>query len=181
MTNSKKITKRLFKNYSFNKEPDEKIIFMFRKHWVIITVSFIKALISLILFFLAIFLIGPSRVFNSIILSCILGIWLVVTLVYVSYEWLVWYLDLYILTDKRVIDIEQRTLFSRSISETTLDKIQDVTYEIHGFLATFFNYGNIKIETAGKETVISLDQIKDPEHIQKTIFHLTDSYNKKGE
>ena len=143
--------------------------------------SFLKATLSLLIFFLVIYFVGISRIFSSLILASILGVWFLATLVYGTYEWLVWYLDLYILSSKRIIDIEQKTLFLRQVSETSLDKIQDVTFEINGFLATLFNYGNVRIETAGKETIITLEQIKNPESIQKKIFNTQDQYQGEKE
>ena len=172
------MSNRLFRNYKFIKDPDEEIIFELRKHELTLILDFFKVFLSLLIFFSMIYFFH-SYIFSSWFMICFLGIWFLVTLVYGFYEWTVWYLDLYVLTDKRVVDIEQKTLFSRQVSESSLDKIQDVTFEINGFLATFFNYGNVKIETAGKETVITLDQVKDPEHLQKIIFDAQSAYNKK--
>jgi len=168
----------LIKNYKFNKGQDEKIIFQLRKHWVILAFSFFKVFLSFLLFSLALYFVGFSRIFNSYVWAIIFGVWFLITLVYGFYEWLVWYLYLYFLTKRRVVDIEQKTLFIRSVSETNLDKIQDVTFEIRGFLATLFSFGNVKIETAGKETVITLDQVKNSEELQKIIFDAQKEYNK---
>jgi uncharacterized membrane protein YdbT with pleckstrin-like domain len=170
-----------FKNYTFQKDPDEEIIFKVRKHWLILFFSFFKAFISLIILFIILYLIGFSLVVFYLALSIIFGIWFIVTIVYAFYEWAIWYLDLYVLTDKRIIDIEQKTLFSRQVSESSLERIQDVTFETRGFFATFFNYGNIKVETAGKETVISLDQVSEPDKLQKIIVNQSSEQENKEE
>lgn len=169
---------RFLKNYSFQKDSDEKIIFKVHRYWITLVLSFVKAFVSILALASLIYFVGPARVYYSITLLAILGIWFLITLVYIFFEWVVWYLDLYILTTKRIVDIEQRGLFSRQVSETSLDRIQDVTFEIKGILATFFNYGNVRIETAGSETVISLDQVKDPELLQKTIFNTANADQK---
>ncbi len=170
---------RFLKNYSFQKDPDEKIIFKVHRYWITLVLSFVKALISIVALALLIYFIGPARVYSSITLLAILGIWFLITSVYIFFEWAVWYLDLYILTTKRIVDIEQRGLFSRQVSETSLDRIQDVTFEVKGVLATFFNYGNVRVETAGSETVISLDQVQNPERLQKTIFNTANKDQKE--
>jgi len=154
---------------------------MVRKHWILLILSLAKAFLSLLFFFLVIYLIGFSRIFASIALSLILAIWFLVTLVYGFYEWAVWWLDLYVLTNKRVVNIEQKSLFARQVSETNLDKIQDVTFGIKGILATFFNYGTVKVATAGSETVINLEQVRSPERLQKIIFNTSTSYSKTKE
>jgi membrane protein YdbS with pleckstrin-like domain len=168
-----------FKNYSFRKDPDEKIIFRVHRHWVTLVLSYIKAFLSLLVIFLIIYFVGPARIYSSLIALAMFAIWFLVTMVYIFFEWIVWWLDLYILTTKRIVDIEQRTLFSRQVSETSLDRIQDVTFEIKGVLATLFNYGNVRVETAGSETIISLDQVGDPEKLQKTIFNTANKDQKE--
>jgi hypothetical protein len=66
--------------------------------------------------------------------------------------WVDYYLDMWIITNERIIDIEQRGLFGRSISEFMLDKVQDITVEIPDFMATILKYGNIIIQTAGENS-----------------------------
>lgn len=169
-----------FKNYyQFRPEPQEEIIFQLRKHWIVLGLNFFKVLVSLSLLLILIIILHPWRIFNSWLWLAAFTIWFLVTLVYGFYEWMVWYLDLYILTTKRIIDIEQKTLFVRQVSEATLDKIQDVTFEINGFLATLLNFGDVKIETAGKEIVITLEKVAQPEKIQKIIFETQKDYLKE--
>ena len=52
------------------------------------------------------------------------------------------------MTNDRIVDIEQHGLFSRTISEVDLFRIQDVTVDIHGIIATLLNYGNLTVKTA---------------------------------
>jgi len=171
---------RFIQNYQFTLDPDEETIFELRKHWIVLAFKLIKAFFSLLILLIFSFLLGWSRISQSWFLIMICGIWFLVTLVYIFYEWLVWYLDLYILTNKRIVDVEQKTLFSRQISESSLDKIQDVAFEINGFVPTLFNFGNVKIETAGKETLIVLEAVPSPEDIQKTIFKVQEDYKQRS-
>ena len=66
--------------------------------------------------------------------------------------WSDYYLDLWIITNQRIVDINQKGLFNREVSEFMLDKVQDVTVEIPDMLATFMKYGNLKIQTASDKT-----------------------------
>ncbi|TAN33792.1 PH domain-containing protein [Patescibacteria group bacterium] len=59
------------------------------------------------------------------------------------------YLDMWIITNDRLVDIRQISLFARTISEVDLYQIQDITSEVHGMLASIFNYGNVILQTAG--------------------------------
>jgi uncharacterized membrane protein YdbT with pleckstrin-like domain len=57
----------------------------------------------------------------------------------------------FILTDKHIILIIQQGLFSRTVSQLTLSRLQDVKAVRKGVLATILNYGDIEIETAGED------------------------------
>jgi len=87
------------------------------------------------------------------------------------YSYFTWERDKYIITDQRIVDIDQITLFTRSQKEATFDKIQDVTSEVRGFWGSVFNYGNVIIQTAG-ENSLTLSDVANPEQIQKIIFDL---------
>lgn len=87
------------------------------------------------------------------------------------YSYFTWSKDKYIITDQRIIDMDQRTLFSRSQKEAFIDKIQDVVSETKGFLGSVFKYGNVDIQTAG-ETSLTLDDIANPDMVQKIISDL---------
>lgn len=80
--------------------------------------------------------------------------------------WYTWSLNVLIVTDQRVIDIDQRGFFSRTVSETTYRKIQDISYSVSGLLPTLFHYGTLSIQTAGTQSKIELDQIHHPELLQ---------------
>lgn len=71
--------------------------------------------------------------------------------------WVDYWLDMWIITNERIIDIEQKGLFRHEISEFGLDKIQDVTVESPGLLATFLRYGKISVHTAGDQSFEAVD------------------------
>ena len=56
-----------------------------------------------------------------------------------------------ILTDRNITQILQYGLFNRKVSQLNMNNVEDVTAVQHGFLATIFNYGTLKIETAGEQ------------------------------
>ena len=53
-----------------------------------------------------------------------------------------------------------------------MDRIQDITVEIRGFMGTFLVYGNIQIETAGETRRIRLNTIPNPEVVKQKILAL---------
>jgi len=59
-----------------------------------------------------------------------------------------YYLSMQAVTNKRIIDIHQRSIFNRSIDEMSIDKIQDVNHSQPNFIAVLFGYGTVTIQTA---------------------------------
>lgn len=78
-----------------------------------------------------------------------LSLYFMELLLYTLIVWMAYYLDSWIITDRRLIDIEQHGLFHREIAEIGLERVQNVSIEIPGFIPTVLRFGNIKIQTAG--------------------------------
>ena len=89
---------------------------------------------------------------------------------YGYYYWFLWASGKCILTSQRVISLDQKSLFHRTISETELDRIQDVTCETHGFLNTSMSIGDVRIQTASSEKIIVLKRIYNPYDFQQQIM-----------
>ena len=56
-----------------------------------------------------------------------------------------------IITDRNITQILQYGLFNRKVSQLNVNNVEDVTAQQNGILATTFNYGTLKIETAGEQ------------------------------
>lgn len=89
-----------------------------------------------------------------------------------------YYLDLWIVTNDRIMNIEQQGLFGRTIAELDLWKIQDVTSEVKGMVPTFLNYGNVFIQTAGEQKRFVFEQVPNPHEIRKRIVDLIEDDRK---
>ena len=134
--------------------PNEKILIVLHRHWIVV-VAKIATIIFIFLFSLIIIpvlismdfltgeLVGPALFFFVVYLMIIL---LMIFIIWINY-----YLDSWIITTDRVIYIDQKSLFYREVSEFMLDRVEDVTVEVPGMLATFLRYGNIRIQTAGEK------------------------------
>ncbi len=63
------------------------------------------------------------------------------------YRWIGWYYSMYIITDHRIMEVHQRGFFKRRVGEWQLESIQNVNYEIDGFQAVIFGFGDIVAKT----------------------------------
>lgn len=88
------------------------------------------------------------------------------------------YLDLLIVTNDRLMSIKQQGLFSRTISELDLYKIQDITSEVHGAFPSLFGYGKLTIETAGANEGFVIEDIPHPEQLRQAILDLAEEDRK---
>lgn len=80
-----------------------------------------------------------------------------------------WDSDVLILTSLRIVDVDQKGLFSRQVSEAALTAVQDVSWSRKGILQTIFRMGRIKIQTAGATATIEADAIPKPEAMHEAI------------
>lgn len=118
---------------------------------------------------------GNGLVFSKFLLSVyFLLIWAVFFKALADY-----YLDTWIVTDHRVLEIHQIGLFKRDISELRLNKIQDISVKIEGMMPTFFNYGDIIIQTAGVVQEFKFEEIADPQKVKDEILKLHDQFIKE--
>ena len=86
--------------------------------------------------------------------------------------WTDYYLDVLIVTNKRLIDIEQKGFFKRDIATLRLDKIQDIRVKISGILATFLDFGEIQIQTAGESEEFVMRYVPKPNEVKAIIYDL---------
>jgi len=91
-----------------------------------------------------------------------------------------WRNDIYQLTDDRIIDLKRLPLGLREERrEASLAMIQDIGYEIPGIMANLLDYGNVVIETAGREAVFAFDWVHRPRSVQDEVFARMDAYRER--
>jgi len=156
-------------------EPGEEVIFEVRKHWFILATemsgAFFAALVPAVIYAIGSALpLTFNTPGNSVILFLIIyAFWLLLVLVVTAYFWTDYYLDVWIVTNRRIIDIEQRGLFSRDVATMQLSKIQDITTEIHGLFATTMKFGDLHVQTAGNEREFVIHGVSNPNEVREKL------------
>jgi uncharacterized membrane protein YdbT with pleckstrin-like domain len=97
---------------------------------------------------------------------------LIVAIVFTVRTVIIWYYNAFMITNKRIIDFDQRGLFDKTVSVATYDKIQDISFKKKGVFSTLFNYGTIIIQTASSNANIEIRNILAPEKIQDVIMEI---------
>ncbi len=97
----------------------------------------------------------------------------------VAYEALVYFLDRLVITNKRIVHVDWKTLFRVEESGAEFHEIQDIETTGPGILAIFpfLNYGKFILETAATTTAIIFKNATDPEGIKHFIYHLQQKHS----
>lgn len=133
---------------------DETLVIVVRKHWWTLlspglALFFFLALPGALATFLPQelpyiqSLAGPLFKFGA-------ALYFLTLLLFAFLLWMEYYLDVWIVTTLRIIDVNQKSLFHRVVSEIPLSRIQNVTIDINGIIETFLKFGDVTVETAGE-------------------------------
>jgi hypothetical protein len=122
-----------------------------------------------------------SQLFPNANDTGILAIIILISLsIYLLFIWLLFFfsiidylLDIWVITDKRIIDVQQNGFFSRVISEQMVAKIQDISSDTHGFWPTVWKYGNLTVQTAAQTNKFYFEEISDPEEVRDLLIRLS--------
>lgn len=153
------------------KEKDEEVVLLLRQH-VIVNVGWI--LIA------AVMVVAPAFIKALGILNSLPGelrliiilAWYLITIAFVMESFMGWFFNVYIVTNKRVIDIDFANLIYKEVSDANLDKIQDISYSMGGVARTIFNYGDVSIQTAAEVQEFEFKAVPDPARVTGIIKEL---------
>jgi uncharacterized membrane protein YdbT with pleckstrin-like domain len=153
--------------------PGERILVSSSRHWVVllrpIATTVVAVAISLVILTL-LPLAGELRLF------LMLGAILVAVAVLNLYYW-GWRAHEYVLTDQRVILNEGiLSKFSRSIA---IDRIQDLT-TFQGLWGRTWGFGDIELESAGREGAELLSTVPHPQQLRNAIFGQIEARRRPG-
>jgi len=171
--------------YHFNgQKPDEKVLLILHRHWFDILSQFILIFFLILIFFgsfglyFVSFNFSNNPNYRNLLLfgqnSFFLFIWLAFFVIWIDY-----YFDVWIVTNRRIVNIEQNGLFNRKTSELELEKIQDVTTDVKGIIPTFFNYGDIQVQTAGEQEKFLFHNIANPYQVKDLIMNLQKKFEQQ--
>jgi len=161
------------------KDNDEVVIMLVRQslvsvlRWIIISVIFFIIPFFLIPFLSALQYEGEN-VFNSIFILSFTLFWYIALFGYVFQEFLNWYFEVLLVTNKKIIDIDKG---ATNISETFLNNIQDVTSKMSTVMGQVLNIGSIHIQTAAEREEFEFHLVDNPSTVRDTI---SDLVAKKG-
>jgi hypothetical protein len=145
--------------------PGEDLLFVFRKHPIVMRKGFYLLLGSLVITAI------PPLIWQTNLELFLLPVFgFALGLVLFFYHYIMWYFTIYVVTSQRIRQITQRGFFGKDVVELRLSKIQNISYNIPGFSGEIFGYGTIVIQTFVGDLVIH-----NVEHPEKTYNKLQDA------
>lgn len=154
-----------------SQEPGEEIILLLRRHWITnvrwICLSFLMILAPLSLRFFPLIVFLPARFQLMAII-----IWYLLTTAFIFEQFLSWYFNVYIVTNKRVVDLDFYNIIYYNQAQADLDDITDMNITVAGVGRLIFNYGDLVIETAAEAPNIEFSRVPNPRRVMQIIEKL---------
>ncbi|MCL4364695.1 hypothetical protein M1328_05680 [Patescibacteria group bacterium] len=174
--NQKSLNKRFFSYCLYpdirfeTYQPGENIILLLRAHpftqvhWMVNSIILALILAGLNFIMPAFFNLSQIFFFN---VFCVIFL-----LSFIFYNFIIWYFNVGIITDKRVIDIDFSSILYKQVVVTRLGEIEDITDKSAGYFESLFDYGNVFIQTAGTQDNIEFTNIPFPSQVVEKINSL---------
>lgn len=134
-----------------NQEDDEEITLFLRRHfatnipWIIIT--FLLLFFPIITY--ALFQVSNFTLFSipTALVIVLFGFYYLIVFNYALLNFTTWFYDIGIVSRKRLIDLDANNILHHHWAETEIADVVDVSVTQQGFFQSFFNYGNVHIQT----------------------------------
>lgn len=164
-------------NCSFEgQDENEKILLLLRAHpitnlpWIFFAtlLFFIPFIIPRFLLFVGLNLdfIPQAYLMTFLIINYLL----VLLVVYEGF--LYWYFNAALITNHKVVDIDFEPVLYKAVDLAPLSKIEETDSITAGIFGTIFNFGNVRVQTAGATVAIEIKNVPRAAHVADLILDL---------
>lgn len=152
-------------------DPHEEIILLLRPHFItnIWWILLVIAMLFVPIFWPVLPLVSHLPP-NYLLMLTLFWYALVATILFERF--LVWFFSVNIVTDERIIDVDFYGLLFKSVDVAQISKIQDINYTLKGFMAAFFHYGDVLMQTAAEIPEFIFNNVPNPERVMKILSEL---------
>lgn len=154
-----------------NMRPWEKVLIVLKRHWIVYVILWIYFSFWLLITFIVLQI--PNLYPFSYILLCVFWMFWAV---FLFVQWLNHELDMFVITDNRIIWIEQISFLNRNVTECNLWQVQEVNSKTKWLFSNILNYWTIEIQTAWNATNLVMTLVSDSIGESRKILNVVDNY-----
>lgn len=164
-----------------DKDTEETIILFIRRsfitniRWIFFGSLFL--IIPVLLMFALRFFPNPLPFLPHKFYLFLIAFYYLVVATYWFINFISWYFNISLVTDKRVIDINFSSLVYKDVAATKMNLVQDVSFSQIGAIRTFFDYGDVLVQTAGTLDNFIFESAPQPENIVHIVEDLIGKRN----
>lgn len=169
-----------------NQDDDERIIILGRRHFItnLKWISIACFAIFVPMFWGEFPMIKALDTNTSFLLNTV---WYAALIFYVVQNFVLWFYNTYIVTNERVVDVDFFGLLYKNINVTQIVRIEDVNYSQRGIFSSFFNYGDVVVQTSSEQrsddrserSAFTFEKVSNPDLVVKIISELMEEEHKK--
>lgn len=155
----------------------EEIQYVLHRHWITLayTFGYIFLMIVTALLVLAFKSYVTTVLPASFISMLVIGFLMIFTL-FIYVYWVDNELDFFIVTNERIIGIEQLSFLNRTVRECSLDQVQEINGEARGLMENLLNFGKVTIRTASETSEFNMMLAPDPIEHARIILNIIQEY-----
>jgi len=160
------------------KDKGEKILYIFRRSFITNIFWILFTLVLLVVPFSSSYLYGDIETGSGLKIIVTL-FWYLFVVGYAFRKYLNWYFNLYIISTKKIVDIDFHGLLYKNISEAPVDNIEDVTSTVKGAFGMIFNIGDVFIQTAAEQREFDFHLLDNPSKVRDLVADLVADAKKR--
>lgn len=162
-----------------NQEPDEHVVLFLRRHftknvsWILMSILFI--LLPFALFFIPDLLPMIQSVIPFTFMLIFISFYYLIIIGFIFNNFIIWFYNLGIVTNKQIIDMDFTDIMYREVAKANIRDVVDVEFRQGGFLHSFFDFGDVFIQTEGVKPNFEFISIPHPDKVSDIILDLKKS------
>ncbi len=152
--------------FKFDLQPNEKALNIGRQSE---SVLFKPTFLVLILIYLPWFFLFKYEFLTGRVLKLLI-FWTLAVLLFAANKFILWMINVHILTNKRLILISYQSLFNKRVLETPLNLILNASFSQKGVLESLFSIGAITVQAQGLTEPLQINKTVHPEALKDAIW-----------
>lgn len=163
---------RAINDWFFKKhlDDDETIIIILHRHWRLGMRSLLVPSVLFVGVWVILYQVPGRNMFYGVAAAAL------AILIWWMRNFLDYFLDAWIVTNKGIIDLEWFGWFHRSSARVLYSDVEGVAYEVNGIMGTMFNYGTMKLEKISTGGAITMENVHRPKRAAAIIMDAMEKY-----